>query len=299
MPPSFDLTTFLSKQALFEREFHWQEMRDFDRSFCPEPADLLSYEQAIAQFPHFQKLIVDAPEIRDFIAQYLDRLVPFCQAPFPLPGEQVTKGPWIETWKLMLFTLCDVNRTTVANKRVLDIGCNAGWDTFFLSSLDPCEIIGVEPSPFYYQALFLAAVYHRPQVRFCHAKWESVTKDILGTFDVINCQGILYHEKHPLLLLERLYDLLAPGGKLILETHVTMQDDLNAIFVEGTYYGGPDWWWIPSSNAVAGMLRTAGFKDVQQRFRGVAPSNNPENPDLTVEGLPAGGRACFVAFRSF
>jgi SAM-dependent methyltransferase len=126
-------------------------------------------------------------------------------------------------------------------------------------------------------------------------RWQDLSRDVLGTFDLVNCQGILYHEPDPMQLLLALQRLLAPGGKLVLETHITMEDDMNARFIEGNFWGDPNWWWLPSSDTMMAMLRTCGFEDVQLRAKYPVPSQNPNNEHLTVEGVPVGGRAFFTA----
>lgn len=292
-----DLSLFHHRKRIFEREFDAQEMAQFARPYCEEAAEPTSYEFLFANYPHFARLFQDSPEIRDFVNHYLPLLGPFCQSPFPLPEGRVIQGPWVALWKTMTFPACEVTAESVANKRVLDIGCNAGWDTFYLAALDPVEIIAIEPSPFYYQALFLWTLYNCHNTRFIRCGWESLTPELVGTFDLINCQGILYHEYHPLALLQGLHRLIKPGGKLILETHVLMDEGPYALFVEGTFWGDDNWWWIPTIDTVSAMLRVCGFSEVQFRFKAAVPSKNPADSLRTIEGLPAGGRAYFTALR--
>ncbi len=193
--------------------------------------------------------------------------------------------------------MCGVTQETVSGKRVLDVGCNAGFDTFYLGALEPSEIIGIEPGPFFTQALFFWTIYHCPATRIVKAGWQDVTVEAFGTFDLINCQGILYHERSPLALVDWLYTMLAPGGRLVLETHVTLQNDLNALFIEGDFWGSDSWWWIPSVNVVCAMLRSCGFVDVMVQDQYGVPSKNPSDVSKTPEGIPVGGRAYITASR--
>jgi hypothetical protein len=97
------------------------------------------------------------------------------------------------------------------------------------------------------------------------------------------------HRHHHLLCL----DLLAPGGKLVLESHVTLDDDMKAYFVEGKFGGDVTWYWLPSVPA----LRAYGFTDIKVRAHYPVPTRIPEDPTHTVEGHPAGGRVFLTAMR--
>lgn len=298
--PRFDPDYFNYKGALFDRTYDPQNAEQMIAFLGDHFTPLAEVTMAdiVHKYPHFLKLLVEHPQLEERVAKYADRLYPFMQYPFPVPGGRVIQGAWVGEYKLMNFPKCGVTAETLANKRVLDIGCNAGSDTFYLSTLGPSEIIGVEPSYlFYYQALFLWSLYHCPNLRFLNTEWQNVRKDTLGTFDVINCQGVLYHEPSPMLLIEALFDLLEPGGKLILESHVMLGDELTAQFVEGTFYGTIDWWWLPSMPTVKAMLAARGFEDIELCNWAPAPSNNPDDPDHTIEGLAPGGRAFFTARR--
>jgi len=84
-----------------------------------------------------------------------------------------------------------------------------------------------------------------------------------GRFDVVICLGVLYHVKHPLLMIERVAGVT--GELLILETHVDMtwtRRPAMAFYPERLGVD-PTNWWGPNPEAVVGMLRSAGFDDVR------------------------------------
>lgn len=288
------------KFALFEREYN---QRDTEKNVkrlksFHHPQTPITFADIGERYPHYAQLFVDDPTLEGRVERYLDELQPFLQCPFPLPGQRVVQGPWDGYYKFHDHTICEVTPETVANKRVLDVGCNAGFDTFYLSTMGAAEVIGIEPSPlFYYQALFLWSLYTCPNVRFLRTGWQGLKGSYLGTFDVINCLGIIYHEPHPMLLIETLFELLAPGGKLVLESHVTMDDDLKAYFVEDKFAGDKTWYWLPSVPALCAMLRVYGFTDITVRSHYPVPTSNPEDPTRTVEGHPAGGRVFLTALK--
>jgi SAM-dependent methyltransferase len=300
IPQHVDPIYVAEKVALFERTYDQQQIQWLiDQLGRPaQPESPITFEDIRQRYPHYLKLLIDDPTLVPVVDKYVDKLQPFLQCPFPLPGQRVIQGSWPGEYKIGNFTLCGVTAETIANKRVLDIGSNAGFDTFYLSTLGPCEIIGIEPtSLFYFQSLLLWSFYYCPNLRFVQTGWQTFTKEAFGTFDVINCQGVLYHERHPLKLLEALFDLLTPGGKLVLETHISLADDVTANFIEGAFWGDTSWWWVPTVKAVGAMLRSCGFRDVEVRNSYPVPSQNPDDSTHTVEGEPSGGRGFFTATR--
>jgi tRNA (mo5U34)-methyltransferase len=112
----------------------------------------------------------------------------------------------------------------------------------------------------------------------------------VGTFDVVLFLGVLYHMRHPLLALERVFSVTR--GQLILQTQI----DLSAIdrpalaFYQGSDLNNdPTNWFGPNPPAVVAMLRAAGFTDVRMvsrwsaRESSLADMNGPPVPGhLTV-----------------
>ena len=89
-----------------------------------------------------------------------------------------------------------------------------------------------------------------------------------GTYDVVLFLGVLYHLRHPLLALERVASVVAPGGTLILETHVDLaglRRPAMAFYPRGTLRGDPTNWWGPNIPAVVEMLRAVGFDETDVR----------------------------------
>jgi tRNA (mo5U34)-methyltransferase len=108
----------------------------------------------------------------------------------------------------------------------------------------------------------------------------------LGRFDLVFCLGVLYHMRHPLLMVERVAAMCA--GMLILETHVDLLDvprpamafypgcELNADFSN---------WCGPNHAMVEAMLRDVGFREVRLHLEERYPHD------------PAAGRAVYHALR--
>ncbi len=92
-----------------------------------------------------------------------------------------------------------------------------------------------------------------------------LSKEAVGQFDVVFFFGVLYHMRHPMLALERVRDVTKPGGLAIVESHCDLLD-LNtpalAFYPGGELLGDESNWFGPNPAALGGMLRAAGFADV-------------------------------------
>lgn len=91
-------------------------------------------------------------------------------------------------------------------------------------------------------------------------------------FNAVFCFGVLYHIKHPLIALERIYECMIPGSRLYVETAILDQsmsaysDHIyssceNAFeFYPGDEYGmNSSNWWVGTLNAWCQLVEGAGF----------------------------------------
>lgn len=198
----------------------------------------------------------------------IDRLSPWLQGPFYLGGDVVIDGVWRkdQLWQALEGLVPDVR-----GKRVLDVGSNAGYDAFMFHQRGASEVIACEPFEFIEQARFLESIY-RTGIRFEQVGWQRLDPERHGTFDLVHCNGILYHEPNPIETLKRLRRMVSDGGQLLLGS--MMLDDAEvseyARFVRTTYAEDPTWWWVPGRLALRWMMDACGF-DVELlpvRFNG-------------------------------
>jgi len=114
-------------------------------------------------------------------------------------------------------------------------------------------------------------------VRFVHRDLhDSATVAEVGPHDVVWCSGVLYHAPHPLLTLERLHQLTAPGGTLLLATEVVPLPGRFALFAppRWAHPGRPapldpargygNWFWLPTPATVRALLAAARFTVAQE-----------------------------------
>jgi tRNA (mo5U34)-methyltransferase len=142
--------------------------------------------------------------------------------------------------------------------------------------------------------------------RLLKSNVEDMTIDVMdlspsrpGVFDVVLFLGVLYHLRHPLLALERIFSVV--GKQLILETHVDLADLPRPAmaFYPGTELAGdPSNWWGPNPLAVEAMLKSVGFRTVKTvRIFRPRPESiqwwSPNDPAAVKEQ----GRAIFHAWK--
>ena len=134
----------------------------------------------------------------------------------------------------------------------------------------------------------------------------------VGTFDLVLFLGVLYHMRHPLRALERVASV--SSGQVVVETHVDMlglRRPAMAFYPGRELKGDPTSWWGPNSQAVDGLLRMAGFRDVRlvwlerparrlgrAAYRGLDGRHGPLPARLRAAARAGRqGRAVFHAFR--
>lgn len=123
-----------------------------------------------------------------------------------------------------------------------------------------------------------------------------VSPDSTGVFDVVLFLGVLYHMRHPLLVLERVSAVTS--GMLILETHVdlTMLSRPAMAFYPGAELGGDNSNWCgPNEACVRAMLMEVGFRTVEVHSRTYDPTVRPQDPQSPEE--IRGNRAVFHAWK--
>ena len=204
-----------------------------------------------------------SPERRAELLARADEVQPWLQGPFWLGGDVVVGGAWRNDHRWIAFG--QQVPADLSGLRVLDIGSNAGYDPFMFRKRGAAEVLACEPFEFIEQARFLEEIY-RTGVDFQPLLWEDLDPEAHGRFDLVHCHGVLYHDLHPMALLQKLRAMLAPEGVLFFGSMMLGDPELAeyARFVPGAYYGDPTWWWVPGRLCMRWMLEAADLEVVAE-----------------------------------
>jgi len=181
---------------------------------------------------------------------------------------ELPDGRIIEGWQSVDLLRARLERYSIPadlrGKRVLDIGCWDGWFSFEMERRG-AEVVAadiIERDTFQTVRKALAS-----KVEFVLSDVYQLTPERVGRFDIVLFFGVLYHLKHPLLALERVYSLTTDLA--LVESYVT--DDASALaappvmdFYENSeLLGRFDNWCGPNTSCLLAFCRTAGFARIE------------------------------------
>jgi len=244
----------------------------------------------------------------DDLKNLLMKLNPWRKGPFNL------FGIFIDTeWRSDLkWQRLENHIQPLKDRLILDIGCGSGYHVFRMAGQQAKLVMGIEP--YIKSVIQFHAVNH-----FIQQDSYSVVPlgiedlpDSAEIFDTVFSMGLLSHRRSPIGHLNKLRSLLRNSGELVLETLVIDGALHEALVPPGRYAKMRNVWFIPSVLTLESWLKRCGFKHIrliditkttnqEQRrtewmtFESLADFLDPDNPGLTIEGLPAPKRAIFLA----
>jgi tRNA (mo5U34)-methyltransferase len=198
---------------------------------------------------------------------------------------------------------------SLAGKSVLDVGCGAGFYSVEAKRLGAARVLGVDARQHEIRQALLVRRALGLDIELRRQSVYSLSPARIGRFDVVLALGLIYHCKHLVLALEKLFSVT--GDLLILETEVLpeprppsppspagsahpldplrpppkpVEDGALAALVgrplhplafvhnEQRIEEAVANWFVPSPGAAKALLRAAGFLDVEvaARFGGRA-----------------------------
>ncbi len=153
-------------------------------------------------------------------------------------------------------------------ERILEIGPKDGLDSRRLAALKPQELVMIDlPEKRSGNEAWLQEItcpHQYIEANFMYMPNQAY--EALGTFRLIWCTGVLYHNAEQLRMLRKLYQLLDPGGYLVLEsatlrlTKSLRQGAYVEIHYPETYRDTGTITHLPTVNAIKAWLRMVGFQ---------------------------------------
>src|SRR5262249_10273894 len=148
-------------------------------------------------------------------------------------------------------------------KSLLDIGC---WDGFYSFEAERRGARVTSMDCWRPENFFRAREALNSQAEFHELSVYEVTKERLGSFDIVFFLGVLYHLRHPLLALEQVCEVTRDFA--VIESHmidnIFLTEHPVMEFYEFDQLGGQyDNWWGPNIECLTQMARSAGFARVE------------------------------------
>ena len=250
---------------------------------------------------------LSAKQAESFKTQ-LQGLRPWRKGPYDLFGVHIDTE-WHSDWK---WDRLQSHIESLANRKVLDIGCGSGYHCWRMRGEGADLVIGIDPTPLFIVQFFTLQKYIQDHKVTVLPMGIEHLPEKLRFFDTVFSMGVLYHRRSPFDHLMELRDCLTAGGELVLETLVIDGDEGEVLVPEGRYARMGNVWFLPSCPTMQLWLKKVGFKDIklidvtststsEQRstdwmtFHSLEQFLDPDDHSKTIEGYPAPKRAIFTA----
>ncbi len=262
---------------------------------------------ALNYAPPYLNIAADIDKVK--LEHSLKQLMPWRKGPYQIADLQLD-SEWRGDMK---WNRVIPHIQSLKGKTVLDVGSGNGYFTYLMALAGAKIALGIEPFLlFNYQFQAIRALINSPPNAFVlPLKLDQIPHE--AVFDAVFSMGVLYHQKDHNLHLQQLFSVMTKGGELVLETLIIDQQYGDQIIPEDRYARMRNVWCLPSTNTLHTWLEQAGFSDIklvdvtkttpeEQRATHWIGDNtqslkdflDPEDNNLTIEGLPAPKRAIFV-----
>jgi tRNA (mo5U34)-methyltransferase len=165
---------------------------------------------------------------------------------------------------------------------VLDVGTNAGYFALQAKLLGAQPVVGTEFVDLFIEQAKAVSKIWGVEIDYQKMDVHDVLK-LRQTFDIVILAGILYHLKNPLQVIQDIGKIC--NDAILVESEIIPDDPHNCVmvrqgkpptlqpvhkgmmkFIETTELNEDSSnWWVPDTECVMGMLRSAGFEFFSQR----------------------------------
>jgi len=233
---------------------------------------------------------------------------PWRKGPYNLFGIKIDTE-WRSDWK---WQRLQPHISPLKNRLVLDVGCGNGYHCWRMLGAGAKTVIGIDPTLINVMQFQLIKKMHGTAPVYVLPVGIEALPYGMKAFDTVFSMGVLYHRRSPLDHLIELREALKTGGELVLETLIIEGKLGDTLLPEDRYAKMRNVWFLPSADTLISWLKRCGFGNIrlvdvnktsieEQRstewmtFYSLANFLDPNNPNLTCEGLPAPVRAIVIA----
>ena len=247
------------------------------------------------------------PAGRDLLVESLRTFVPWRKGPLRLGGVFIDTE-WRSDWKWDRLA----PHVDWRGRRVLDVGAGNGYFGWRMLAAGAREVLACDPTVlFAFQHRLIRRLAGPNSPHLLALRLEDLPDDLAG-FDTLCSMGVLYHRRYPHDHLQDLRRRLLDRGLLVLETLIAPGEGSELLPTPDRYAGMRNVHGLPSLALLTEWLQQAGFEAIdcvdvtpttvhEQRstdwmpFHSLAQALDPNDAELTVEGLPAPRRAMVLA----
>ncbi|MDJ0975041.1 MAG: class I SAM-dependent methyltransferase [Planctomycetota bacterium] len=115
------------------------------------------------------------------------------------------------------FIRAELDQQDLKDARVLDIGCRDALWSLYAEQHGAKEVIGID-NGLSTAARDVVLPHLKSQVQMHEMNVNDLTPETFGPFDVVLFLGVLYHLRYPFWSLQRIVDVMEPGGRLMIES---------------------------------------------------------------------------------
>ena len=285
--------------------------------FSPEHhGDLARWQAAVADMPALVlgELSLNQPAVGGSLAASADDIAamvtslnalrPWRKGPFQL-GPIHIDTEWRSDWK---WDRLAPAMGSLEGQQVLDIGGGNGYFGWRMLGAGADAVVGIDPT-------LLFCMQHRAVQRlFDHPSHWVLPLGIeevpaTTTFDWVLSMGVLYHRKDPVEHIRQMHALTKSGGQCVMETLIV--DAPQSLYPAGRYARMRNIGVIPNLDDLKYWMVEAGYTNIRvidvtpttvgeqrstpwMRFESLDKALDPQDPSVTVEGLPAPLRAMLI-----
>lgn len=171
----------------------------------------------------------------------------------------------------------------LSGKTVLDLGCSAGFFAAKMKQRGAKRVVAVDVAPWVKRQVTVVAAALGLDIEIRVQDVHEFCLETREKFDYVLFLGLLYHLRHPLLVLDRLSCML--GEKLFIQTPIVGRKPDGSLRVKDDYpsnetqvFDHPDFprlsfiekkfnadssnWWFPNENCLLAMLRSSGYQRI-------------------------------------
>ena len=155
-----------------------------------------------------------------------------------------------------------INLDKISGGKVLDIGCNSGYNSIYCATKFQMQPVGIDIVPRHIEVSKLLSKIANVKGEYLIESAETFFRP--NTFDLVLHFGTLYHLPNPLLSLQSSYKSLKSGGYLALETQCYDDpSDENHCYFMNMQNNDPTNFWALSQKVLRNCLRIIGFVDCE------------------------------------